>query len=437
LETNVGKSSFVERFQEIYELKKESNRLGVALILHMVLAYIFTILGFQGHVGAFCAIGCGLTIVAVFYFLLPHYNVRIIVTISANVLFIMAVYALIFKPPHISFVIIAMLILMSVLYLSDLRFLQIRFSIIASILLILSLYFLFFDHMNIDWLTSLKLFDPSKKEEGWAGFDPVYCLAGMTLISIFALVFPFLFFLKRSKSSDQEIIKFNYIKPKLLLSCIAAGMLVNTFANIVSGMLTKGLNSLGVYYDSPKFPEGGYSLTAIIFGIISMAIDPAIIEEFAFRGVILGRLRKFGEPFAIFVSAALFGLFHCNLCQIPHAFIKGLFMGFLVVKMNSMLPAMLLHFLNNLQIEISGVVLNFYGEQAAITFGTILFLLEVILGSIGLRYLWKERSSLFGSKDSCSKISTRVCIMKSFSSIGMAIAILIFIVITLRTIKII
>jgi membrane protease YdiL (CAAX protease family) len=210
---------------------------------------------------------------------------------------------------------------------------------------------------------------------------------------------------------------------------------MSEFSGIVSGMLRKGLESLGVYYESPNFPTGD-GLPAIIFSIIAMAINPAIIEEFMFRGVILGRLRKFGEPFAIFVSAILFGLFHCNMFQMPYTFMDGLFWGFLVVKTNSMLPAMLLHFLNNLQCGVLGLVLNFYGEQAFCSFFAVLFLLYVIFGSIGLRYLWKKRSSLSDSNRGVSRIPTHVCIMKSFSSVGMAVSILIFIIQTLRTIKV-
>ena len=74
------------------------------------------------------------------------------------------------------------------------------------------------------------------------------------------------------------------------------------------------------------------------------AIVPAVFEEFAFRGVVLNKLRKFGDSYAIIMSAVLFGLMHGNLSQIPFAFILGLVIGFIAVKTNSIIPGILIHF---------------------------------------------------------------------------------------------
>ena len=66
------------------------------------------------------------------------------------------------------------------------------------------------------------------------------------------------------------------------------------------------------------------------------------------RGVLMGVLRKYGDGFAIIVSALVFGLMHGNLVQIPFAFVLGLFFGYAVIRTGTIWTAVVIHFLNNL-----------------------------------------------------------------------------------------
>ena len=100
---------------------------------------------------------------------------------------------------------------------------------------------------------------------------------------------------------------------------------------------------------------------------------PSIFEEVAFRGVILAMfLRFYDQPKAILFSALGFGLMHIfNLLnrrelvwvggQIVWAVILGLFYGYVTLKTDSLLPAMIVHYLGNLFIS----ALNAYIQQNA------------------------------------------------------------------------
>lgn len=88
--------------------------------------------------------------------------------------------------------------------------------------------------------------------------------------------------------------------------------------------------------------------TSIVAEIFTVAIIPGIVEEIIFRGIILGMFRKFGDGFAVFISALLFGISHFNTIQFIFAFIIGLVFGFITVKLNSLLPSIIAHALNNL-----------------------------------------------------------------------------------------
>jgi ABC-2 type transport system permease protein/sodium transport system permease protein len=93
-----------------------------------------------------------------------------------------------------------------------------------------------------------------------------------------------------------------------------------------------------------------------------MAVVPAIFEELCFRGFIFGALRtRLSALLTIVVSALLFGVFHEILYSgrlLPSTFL-GLVLGWVRLRTRSVLPAILLHALNN------GLLLTvaYYGNE--------------------------------------------------------------------------
>ena len=83
------------------------------------------------------------------------------------------------------------------------------------------------------------------------------------------------------------------------------------------------------------------------FNMITLAIFPAIVEEFAFRKVIFGVLRKYGFPLAAIFSSLCFGLMHQNMIQIMFATVLGLIMCYVYEHTGKLYYCMLLHFMNN------------------------------------------------------------------------------------------
>jgi len=87
---------------------------------------------------------------------------------------------------------------------------------------------------------------------------------------------------------------------------------------------------------------------------------PSMLEEVAFRGVILNLfLTQTSKPKAVAIAALSFGAIHLLnmlsgrdpvwvLGQVVWAAILGVFYGFVVLKSNSLWPAMLVHYLGNL-----------------------------------------------------------------------------------------
>lgn len=85
---------------------------------------------------------------------------------------------------------------------------------------------------------------------------------------------------------------------------------------------------------------------------LSCAVAP-VLEELAYRRVLLPRLRSYGDRFAIIASALCFGLMHGNLNQFFYAFAMGIILGYVFLKTGCVWQTMLLHSMYNL---VGGVV---------------------------------------------------------------------------------
>lgn len=114
--------------------------------------------------------------------------------------------------------------------------------------------------------------------------------------------------------------------------------LANAFIKLVDLIGYKTENVTSIVVDS-----GSDLALTLVF----VALIPSIAEEYLFRGNIARGLSKNGYFFAIFVSSALFALMHGNPLQLVHQFILGVACAVLYFSTRSLIPSILLHFLNN------------------------------------------------------------------------------------------
>ncbi|MBQ3160599.1 MAG: CPBP family intramembrane metalloprotease [Oscillospiraceae bacterium] len=86
-----------------------------------------------------------------------------------------------------------------------------------------------------------------------------------------------------------------------------------------------------------------------------------VLEELLYRGVILQSMRKYNERFAIFLSAAVFGLMHQNYQQAVLGFLVGIPLAVVTIKSGSIVPAIFTHiFLNTF-----GTIFNCWIQYSA------------------------------------------------------------------------
>ncbi len=165
----------------------------------------------------------------------------------------------------------------------------------------------------------------------------------VSIISFFGVSYIYGLFSKNSLASLFPVEK-TPLKITYLLCSLGLGVCM--VANYVSNMLIALFDLFGTDALVEMEYECNSVLDVILF-YVSVSVLPALVEEFAFRGVILNILRKYSDGLAILVSSVMFGLMHGNFTQIPFALVVGLILGYIAVKTNSLIPGIIIHFLNN------------------------------------------------------------------------------------------
>ncbi|MCR5783917.1 MAG: CPBP family intramembrane metalloprotease [Clostridia bacterium] len=170
-----------------------------------------------------------------------------------------------------------------------------------------------------------------------------------------------------NKSDPYARIPFLCPKPAGNVPIIIAGALSACLAaNLVTGLIdTFIFNSNGQDVYNAVMPSTPDTALGMVLYFVSVALLPPMIEEFALRGVVMQPLRRFGDGFAIVVSAFLFAALHSTPIQIVFAFAAGLFIGYATIITGSVWTGIIIHCLNNSVSVISAIIIDTYGETSS------------------------------------------------------------------------
>lgn len=260
-------------------------------------------------------------------------------------------------------------------------------------------------------------------QNSYSSYD--YIINGLGEFAGFFVV-PFVFCLIFHYKFSNVIPVSNNKKYNPLL-LVLGGYAICTIANIAVSLLDYNLSIFGLTNTTGVEFTTKTPLDQVIY-FICIAIIPALTEEFMFRGVILNSFRKFGDGFAILMSSLLFGFMHGNFVQIPFAFIVGLACGFIVVKTNSIIPAMVLHLLNNGISVIFDIVANYVGDNLYSVISSVVIFVLTLLGFISIVLLIKKGLNFkFGNKSIVS-LGAKDRIVQFFANPGTIILLSFFII---------
>lgn len=178
---------------------------------------------------------------------------------------------------------------------------------------------------------------------------------------------------------------------------VFAGLAACIAGSYASGMFTGILENLfHVTFTMPEDDVKYTTLPLILFGILKVSIVPALVEEFAVRGVVMQSLKKYGDWFAILMSAMVFALMHGNMIQIPFAFIAGIAIGYAVMVTGSMWTGVFIHALNNL----FALTMQIIGDNCSENMQSVLVLLllgAVFVSGIVCFAIYSTRSKKIGA----------------------------------------
>ena len=148
----------------------------------------------------------------------------------------------------------------------------------------------------------------------------------------------------KSKLSFKKFIWYLFI-------AYGIGIFCATFTNEIIALVSKLFNS--EYTDRvEEIMSNSTPIPLILF----VAIIGPIFEELIFRGLLLKKLRVYGDKTAIIYTAIAFGLFHTNISQILFAAVIGLVLAYVVCKTNNIKYSILMHILINLSSSIVTII---------------------------------------------------------------------------------
>lgn len=126
----------------------------------------------------------------------------------------------------------------------------------------------------------------------------------------------------------------------LVLTVVGATIVLGEVANLVAVLLPMPADLASLFNALAGSP---WPTALFVVSVVA-----PLTEEALFRGLLLrGFVRRWGEGPALFLSSALFALFHLNVWQAPTAFLAGLFLGWLCLRTGTLFYAVLAHALFN------------------------------------------------------------------------------------------
>lgn len=217
---------------------------------------------------------------------------------------------------------------------------------------------------------------------------------------ICGMAIPFtLMWLIMKKKATKPLIPAAKLGFKKTFLWVGIGMLGCLAANYVTEFVIWVYDLFGYELTQPEFPQAD-SIIACIAVFFSTAIAPGLFEEYAFRCCSLSLLKKHGKAFSVVAVSIVFGLMHGNMIQFVFAFIVGLVLGYITLRTNSVLPAMVIHACNNGISVVQEIVTYAAGEDASNYAGYGLILAWLIAGVVALVYmLVKNKQELLPAKE--------------------------------------
>lgn len=192
-----------------------------------------------------------------------------------------------------------------------------------------------------------------------------------------------------------------YSKPKYFgraMAMLPAGYGLAISVRLLTMLVSSLIPSDSQISDSFHAVEEAFivpNMTCALITFFQLTVIAPILEEMLMRGMVMESLRPYGNGFAIFLSALLFGIMHANFEQFFYATALGIFLGYIAISTQSIVSTTIMHMIFN---AVSGcfvllsadegvgdyLLASEKGEEGVVTAGVVLYIIWMVFVMIAL-----------------------------------------------------
>ena len=177
--------------------------------------------------------------------------------------------------------------------------------------------------------------------------DELFYFGLYFIIILFGTMIPFVLMKANARLSGKKYnraVSISFIEIFVQTIVFFTSVLLLTYiSNIIFsyvGLGDKLISGIGFSYDEAYLNNWLYVFMLIV-------VTP-IIEEYAFRGILMNTLAKYGKLFGLIASSVFFALAHLNFAEMIPAFAMGYLLGGTTLRYRSIRPTIIIHILFNL-----------------------------------------------------------------------------------------
>lgn len=169
---------------------------------------------------------------------------------------------------------------------------------------------------------------------------------GVIVLASYAVLVGGTVLIARRVGDPVAVLAIRRVPPGRTAALVVVAFAVAVLAGLLLEPLFHGVEAQGV--DPDPFPGGAVAAVAVALTLLGIGPAAGIAEELYFRGLVQGRLERFGPPVAIVATALIFAVIHFTPAAIPVLFVYGLVLGWIRARTGSIVPGAVAHSLNNL-----------------------------------------------------------------------------------------
>ncbi|MCI0694900.1 CPBP family intramembrane metalloprotease [candidate division KSB1 bacterium] len=169
------------------------------------------------------------------------------------------------------------------------------------------------------------------------------------LIAGLVLPLPAYIYLRRHDYDVRVIFRLNLVSNRIVALSVALGLASFLLANEIDRLIAVVLPLPEDYKERMYAALIAQNWLDWILAILAVVVLPGIFEEMVLRGFVQNTFEQYHKVLpAIAITAAIFAAMHGLLSQIVQIFLLGVFLGWLAWKSESIIPAAIVHAINNL-----------------------------------------------------------------------------------------